>query len=357
MPGNDYSEQLQRQLKQAVDQRESVTVIAGGSKQFYGRETDQPQHLLNLSEHHGVISYEPTELVMTARAGTKIVELNQTLAEQGQRLPFEPPTFGGKATLGGTLACGFSGPARAYAGSARDFVLGTNILNGRAEMLRFGGEVMKNVAGYDVSRLMVGSMGTLGVILQASLKVLPIPEKETTLNYHLARDAALDFMNDLAARPLPVSATCFFGDILFVRLSGSSAAVESAYLTLGGERLPKSDQIWQSLKEFQHPFFDTELPLWRIAMTTSAQPDLPGEVMIEWGGAQWWLRSDAPAEQIRRAVARCGGHATLFRGGDRSGQVFHPLPAKMAELQERIRLAFDPYSILNPGRLLPVNNQ
>jgi len=349
MAFNDISQQLQQQLQQAFVDKRGVSVVAGGTKQFYGRDPGITYEALDVSDHKGVVSYEPTELVVTARAGTTVSELNQVLAEHGQRLPFEPPVFNGEATL--------SGPSRPYTGAARDFVLGTNIINGRAQLLRFGGEVIKNVAGYDVSRLMVGAMGTLGVILQASLKVLPIPQKETTIIFHLERDSALDLMNDFAARPLPVSATCFYGDILFVRLSGSEAAVESAYMALGGERLPKTDEVWQSLREFQHPFFDTELPLWRIAMTTAARPELPGEVMIEWGGAQWWLHSDSPAEEIRLAAARCGGHATLFRGGDRSSEIFHPLPPKMAALQERIRLAFDPHGILNPGRIEALNKK
>jgi glycolate oxidase FAD binding subunit len=353
MSGQDQTTRLQAQLKSCISQNTPVRVIGGGSKGFFGRSTSEDLEPMNVGGHAGVINYEPTELVVTARAGTTIRELNQVLAEKGQCLPFDPPELNGMATLGGTLACGLSGPARPYAGSARDFVLGTHILNGKGEYLRLGGEVMKNVAGYDVSRLMVGSMGTLGVILQASLKVLPEAQRETTLVFHFERDSALDFMNELAGRPLPVSASLFYGDILFVRLSGTDAGVDSAYRTLGGERLPSTDEIWRSLRELEHPFFQTELPLWRISLPALAKPELPGEVLIDWGGAQWWLRCDADVKTVRQAVSQCGGHATLFRGGDRGGEVFHPLSPGMRAMQERIRASFDPGNILNPGRLLP----
>lgn len=351
MQDQDQSRQLQEQLQSCFSQKSAVVVRGGGSKDFYGRQQSADLGSFEVAAHRGIVNYEPTELVITARAGTTIKEINRVLAEAGQCLPFDPPELGGVATVGGTLACGFSGPSRPYAGSARDYVLGAHVLNGKGEYLRVGGEVMKNVAGYDVSRLMVGALGTLGIILQASLKVLPSTEKETTLIFHFERDSALDFMNDLAGRPLPVNASCFYGDLLFVRLSGTEAGIDSAYRALGGERLPSTDKIWSSLREFEHPFFQSDLPLWRISLPALAKPELPGEVFIDWGGGQWWLHSDADADEIRIATERCGGHATLFRGGDRASEVFHPLPPAMRAIQERIRASFDPERILNPGRL------
>ena len=353
MSGQDLTQQLQGQLQRCIKQKTAVCILGGGSKSFYGCQQPEGLEEFNVSGHEGIVSYAPTELVVTVRAGTKVKHVNEVLAECGQFLPFDPPELQGEATIGGTLACGFSGPSRPYTGSARDYILGTNVLNGKGEYLRLGGEVMKNVAGYDVSRLMVGAMGTLGVILQASIKVLPVAQRETTLIFHLERDSALDFMGELAARPLPVSASLFYGDILLVRLSGTEAGVDSAYRALGGERLPSTDKIWRSLREFEHPFFQTELPLWRISLPALAKPELPGEVLIDWGGAQWWLRSDADGNSIRKAVARCGGHATMFRGGDRKAEVFHPLTPAMLALQERIRDSFDPDKLLNPGRMFP----
>ena len=272
------------------------------------------------------------------------------MAEHNQMLPFEPPDFSGKATLGGTLACAMSGPARPYAGSARDFVLGTHIINGKGELLRLGGEVIKNVAGYDVSRLMVGALGTLGLILQASLKVLPSARKTTTLMFQLGCTEAIKLMNSMASRPLPITATCFYRDQLFLRLSGAISAVEAATRTLGGEPLSACDEFWRDLREFEHPFFKTEMPIWRVSLPAMAVPELSGEKLIEWNGTQWWLRTTESMASIRNQVATAGGHATLFKGGNRRDEVFHPLDPAMAQLQHRIKLSFDPDQLLNRGR-------
>ncbi len=350
----DQSAALRDQVAAAHAAGGSLEICGGGSKRFYGRESDTPGPVLETVGHRGVVHYAPTELVVTARAGTPIREINAVLSENGQQLPFEPPELDGDATVGGTLAAAFSGPARPWCGAVRDHVLGTRVINGRGKLLRFGGEVMKNVAGYDVSRLMVGAMGTLGLVLEASLKVLPKPEREVTLAFHMERSDALVFMNGLGDRPLPLTGAVFHGGIVYLRLAGSAAAVSVAMSELSGEELPSSDAIWRSLREFEHPFFDTKLPVWRIALPALAEPELPGEVLIDWGGGQWWLRSDAPVATIRDPVSALGGHATLFRGGDRGGEVFHPLPPAMAALQERIRRAFDPAGVFNPGRMVAV---
>lgn len=353
----DRTDSLKQRVDEALASASTLEIRGGGSKVFYGRKSEVSSEPLWLAEHRGIVNYAPTELVVSVRAGTSVTELRQALAEQNQQLAFDPPDMHGHATIGGTLATGFSGPSRPWSGAARDHVLGTRILNGRGQVLRFGGEVMKNVAGYDVSRLMVGAMGTLGVILEASLKVLPIPQREVSLTFHLDRDSALGFMLELGSRPLPVSAAMFFGDMVYLRLSGSDTAVSSAMSILGGDELPSSEDIWRGLREFEHPFFKTPLPIWRIALPPGQAPDLPGEVLIDWAGSQWWLRSDAAVESIREPVAAAGGHATLFRGGDRLGAVFHPLDPAMAALQERVRLAFDPRGIFNPGRMTPPSGE
>lgn len=362
MTDSDRTSNLVEQVADAARRHQGIQIRGGGSKDFYGRSPINGQAYglaggaasslepLNVSEHSGIVNYEPTELVVTVRAGTTVAEINNILAEHGQCLPFEPPVLDGKATIGGSIACGLSGPARPYAGAARDFVLGMHVINGRGELLKVGGEVIKNVAGYDISRLMVGALGTLGLITRVSFKVLPDKPCHQTLIFHLERDSALTFMNDLAAQPIPVSASCFYEDILFIRLSGSESGVAHACEQLGGEALPSNDGIWDTLRDWQHPFFDTDLPVWRLALPALAAPDLDGKVLIEWGGGQWWLRSVAAPEVIRAEVSKAGGHATLFRGGDRTGEVFHPLPKSLEKLQRKIQRSFDPLGIFNPGR-------
>ena len=353
MEDADRTEDLKTQVEDAVADRTPLEIRGGGSKAFYGGMPAPPLQLLETAGHRGIVHYAPTELVITARAGTPIRDINAVLAEENQRIPFEPPEMDGHGTLGGTLATGFSGPARPWAGAARDHVLGTRVLNGRGQVLRFGGEVMKNVAGYDVSRLMVGAMGTLGVILESSFKVLPEPEREASVVLRMDHDSGLDFMAGLGAEPLPLSGAVLYDGLLHLRLSGSEAGVGMTMQRLGGEELVDGGGFWRGLREFTHPFFDTGLPVWRIALPTGARPELPGDVLVDWGGNQWWVSSQAPAEAIRGPVSGAGGHATLFRGDDRENAVFHPLSPAMAALQERIRASFDPEGIFNPGRMMP----
>ncbi len=353
MAEGDRTEDLKAQVEIAVADKTPLEIRGGGSKAFYGRSSGATLQPLEIRDHKGIVHYAPTELVITARAGTPIRDINAALAEENQQVPFEPPEMDGHSTLGGTLATGFSGPARPWSGAARDHVLGTRIINGLGQVLRFGGEVMKNVAGYDVSRLMVGAMGTLGVILESSLKVLPRPEREASVVFQMDRDSSLDFMARLGAEPLPLSGAAHYDGLLHLRLGGSEAGVRMAMQQLGGEELASGQEIWHDLREFVHPFFTTDLPVWRIALPTGARPDLPGDVLVDWGGGQWWLRSEAPPETIRGPVSGAGGHATLFRGVDREFDVFHPLLPAMASLQERIRASFDPEGIFNPGRITP----
>lgn len=350
MPVNDLTVSLQQQIQAAYAGKTPLKIVGGNSKAFYGRMTNGTE--LHVSGHSGVISYEPTELVITARAGTPLDEIEATLASQGQMLPFEPPHWGPTATLGGTVACNLSGPRRAYAGSARDFVLGCRIINGRGEVMHFGGEVMKNVAGYDVPRLMTGALGTLGVLLEISLKVLPVPQHDLTLVQPCTLDEAISRMNLRAARPVPLSASAWLDGQLYLRFSGADSAVAAVRARELGDMLADAAAFWQSLRELNLPFFASTDRLWRVALPqTAAQPDLPGEWLVEWGGAQRWLRSTADAADIRARAAGLGGHATLIHGGDRNGAVFQPLPPVLWQLHQRLKQAFDPAGILNPGRM------
>lgn len=309
---------------------------------------------LDLTMLSGISAHEPSELVVTVRAGTPLAELEALLAAHGQMLAFEPPRFAPGGTVGGCVAAGLAGPRRAAVGGVRDFVLGARLIDGRGELLRFGGEVMKNVAGYDVSRALAGSLGTLGLIVEVSLKVLPRPPAEASLRFALDEAAALHRLNAWAGQPLPISASVWAGGVLTLRLSGAAAAVEAALGRLGGEHLPdaEADALWAGLRDHGDPFFAGEAPLWRLSVPSDALAvALPGTQLVEWGGAQRWLRADVPAEAIRARAAALGGHATLFRHGERSGEVFHPLPAPLWALQRTLKQAFDPAGVFNPGRL------
>ncbi len=344
----DIGAALQNTLLEAIAQRTPLRIAGGDSKSFYGRVT-QGEHL-SVAGHRGVVSYEPTELVITARAGTPLADIEALLAEHGQALPFEPPHFGAGSTLGGAIASGLSGPRRPYAGSARDFVLGVTVLTGKGEILRFGGQVMKNVAGFDISRLLAGSLGTLGILLDISLKVLPRPETEKTLVFECSDAEAIQCFNTWSSQPL--SAALFGNGRLYLRLSGSVAAVHAARGRLGGETIADATTFWAEVRDHRHSFFDDDVPLWRLSLPPATPPlDLPGAWLLDWGGAQRWLKTSASAEAIRETAAKAGGHATLFRGGDRHSEVFHPLSPSAAALHKRLKAEFDPQAILNPGRM------
>ncbi|HEY8608765.1 MAG TPA: glycolate oxidase subunit GlcE [Noviherbaspirillum sp.] len=330
-----------------------LRVRGGGTKDWYGQQMDG--EILDTREYSGIIDYEPTELVITARCGTPLAEIEAVLAQRNQMLAFEPPHFGPGSTIGGVVAAGLSGPGRQASGAVRDFVLGAALMNGKGETLRFGGQVMKNVAGYDVSRLLAGSLGTLGLILDVSLKVLPRPLRETTLRFELSEARAIEQLNAWGGQPLPVSASACHGGVLIVRLSGAEAAVRAAKQKMGGEEDAQAGQFWGGLRNQDNVFFaDGDLPLWRLSVPSVAPPlALDGEQLIEWGGAQRWLRTGLDAGTIRSAAAQAGGHATLYRGGDKSAGVFHPLAPAVAKIHRNLKNAFDPSGIFNPGRMYP----
>lgn len=349
---NDNSDQLQNEVLQAIKSSESLNIRAGGSKDFYGRSLLNPGNQLNIANHQGIISYEPTELVIKARAGTPLKEIEQVLKENQQMLAFEPPCFAENATLGGTIACNFSGPRRVCSGAARDYVLGTKIINGNAEILSFGGVVMKNVAGYDVSRLMVGAMGTLGLILEISVKVVPLPEAEITLIQNLSIEAALTKLHQWSVLPLPISASCFYQGNLYIRLSGIEKAIAATRLKLGGEKLNEADAFWLSIKEQTHAFFKNEQPLWRFSLASNIPAlTLEGDTLYEWGGALRWLKSSLPQKEIRASSVAFNGHASLFRTSNERDEAFQSLPKHLLKLHRNLKQAFDPHNIFNIGRL------
>jgi glycolate oxidase FAD binding subunit len=349
-------EQFQTQVRAAAGDKRALRIRGGGTKDWYGQRIEG--EILDTRAYAGIVDYEPTELVITARCGTPLAEIEAALAERKQMLAFEPPHFGEGATLGGMVAAGLSGPRRASSGALRDFVLGVKLLDGKGEVLRFGGQVMKNVAGYDVSRLLAGSMGTLGLLLEVSVKVLPLAYREATLRFAMNEVDAIRKLNEWGGQPLPISASCWHDGVLALRLSGAQAAVDAALRSLGGahggELMPDCDRFWASLREQHHAFFDGDAPVWRLSVpSTFGAIDL-GPQLIEWGGAQRWLRADGDAgtaQRICTTVVACGGHATLFRGGDKSAGVFQPLAPAIAKIHERLKAGFDPANIFNPGRM------
>lgn len=349
-------EQWRSQIHAAAQQETALTIRGSGSKDFYGEAV--PKHsLLDTRAYHDVVAYDPAELVLTVRCGTPLKEVEAVLAEKNQMLPFEPPHFGEQATIGGCVAAGLSGPRRAFAGAVKDFVLGAKLMNGQGEWLNFGGQVMKNVAGYDVSRLLAGSMGTLGVIGEISFKVLPRSVAEASVRFELDEDAARRQMNEWMGQPLPLSASFWHNGILTVRLNGAQAGVDAALARIGGERLadPAAAEFWPAVREQTLPEFSlTEgQRLWRVSLPDTAPVlDLGSMPLVEWGGAQRWYVSDAAAKDIREKVAALGGHATLFRGQAKTDEsAFHPLPHAVLAIQQRLKQAFDPHHIFNPRRL------
>ena len=367
-PGAEHEHALRtlvEHVQQARAERRTLSIRGGDTKRFYG---NAPQgEPLDMGELTGISSYEPTELVVTARAGTKLAELEALLGEQGQCLAFEPPRFAIDGTQGGTVggmvAAGLSGPSRAAAGAVRDHVLGATLLNGKGEVLSFGGQVMKNVAGYDVSRLLAGSLGVLGAICEVSLKVLPRPAASATLRFEMAQADAIRQLNQWGGQPLPLHASAWWQGLLVLRLAGAAAAVEAAARTLGGERLPPAlaDAFWDGLRDQGDEYFvaaraalDHGATLWRLSLPPTTPPlALAGDGLIEWGGAQRWLSSPLPAAEVRDAAAAAGGHATLFMGHERSAGVFAPLKSPLDRIHRELKRAFDPDGVFNLGRLYP----
>ncbi|WP_457666288.1 glycolate oxidase subunit GlcE [Thiolapillus sp.] len=336
---------LQEQIRAAHEQGATLAIRGGGSKAFLGQPVTADIEL-STKGLAGIIDYQPEELFIRARAGTPLQEIESLLADNDQMLPFEPPRFSPTATLGGTVACGLSGPSRPWRGATRDFVLGCRMINGKGERLHFGGEVIKNVAGYDVSRLQCGAFGTLGLLLELSIKTVPAPRNEITLCQLADESAALDSFIRWNRLPLPLSGAAWHEGRLWIRLSGTPAAVADARAQIGGDLVASTD-FWHALKEHRLPFFNTERHLWRLSLPrATGRLNLPGDYLLDWGGAQRWLLSEAPAAEIQQLAAAAGGHASSFRNGP-----FQPLAASLMLLHRRLKQAFDPKGILNPARL------
>jgi glycolate oxidase FAD binding subunit len=346
----------QDRVRRAADAKTPLRIVGRGSKDFYGQELlGEPFATLGYA---GLVDYDPTELVITARCGTALTDIVDTLRGAGQMLGFEPPQFGAAATLGGCVAAGLSGPRRPYAGAVRDLVLGVRLLDGRGDDLSFGGRVMKNVAGFDVSRLIAGSLGTLGIVLEVSLKCQPLPSAESSRVLELTADQAIQRMNEWGGQPLPITATCYHDGRLYVRFAGAKSAVAAALREVGGAPLADADAFWCSLREQQHPFFaaDHAATLWRLSVRTTAPfTNLGGPQLVEWGGGLRWLKAEAQVDPLRlRLWAReQGGHATLFRGADKSIGAFQRPDAPLLRIQRELKFAFDPQGILNRHRMYP----
>ena len=346
---------FKERISTATANKSPLRIKGNGTKDWYGQSLQG--EVLDTTAYSGIIAYDPTELVITARAGTSLREIGKALSEKNQMLAFEPPRFDGLATIGGIVASGLSGPRRQAVGAVRDFVLGAVLMDGKADVLHFGGQVMKNVAGYDVSRLLTGSMGTLGLILEVSIKVLPRPVAQQSLQFAMTQEQALHQLNVWGGQPLPLSASCWHNGLLAIRLSGAQAAVDAAIKKMGGDALPEPEKFWDRLREQEHAFFDgvmqdKEHGLWRLSVPSVAPVlNLQGEQCIEWGGAQRWLKTTASASAVRAAAEQAGGHATLFKGGDKSVGVFHPLQPAVERIHRNLKNAFDPAGIFNPGRM------
>ena len=345
-----------------------LRITGSGTKNFYGNELSG--EVYSLREYSGMIDYNPSELILTAKAGTYIAELENILGLNGQMFPFEPPYFGESATLGGTVACGFSGPRRPFTGSARSFTLGIKVIDGSGKILSFGGRVMKNVAGYDISRLMAGSLGTLGVILEISMKVLPAPEAELTITREQNQNDAVEFFNNLAGRSLPLSGASWYRGISYLRLSGSGSSILASSKKIGGDKIVLHDlesaesgdevSYWKQLKEQKLPFFTDKRPLWRVSVPPATPPEVThienADAIYDWLGAIRWIKSDEDPKTIRNTAEIHGGHATLFRtpgSTTASGKNFCFLSPEVLKLHKNLKNVFDPKGILNPGRMHP----
>jgi glycolate oxidase FAD binding subunit len=360
-------------LQQAIDtirearaQGQSIRIEGHGSKAFYGPPPSDESRLLSTQGHQGIVDYDPTELVVVAKSGTPITELEQTLDASGQMLAFEPPRFNGQGTVGGMMATGLSGPRRMSAGAAKDFVLGMTVLDAQATPLRYGGTVMKNVAGYDLSRLNTGAMGTMGLIVDVSLKVLPKPPADETLVFEMSAQDSIDTANRWAGQPLPMVATVWRDGRFYIRLAGAVAAVTAAIQKLGGEQLSQASahSLWQGLRDHADNFFklnpaNPAVALWRLSVPSVAplSNQFAEPQLIEWGGALRWIQTDAPADRIRQIARAAGGHATLFRSvlpeTRRSQGVFSEISPALMKIHQRLKREIDPDTLFNPGRLYP----
>lgn len=346
----DLSAELQSRVVAAHASGNALHIVGGNSKSFYGRN---PSGItLDVKGNRGVLNYQPGELTLTARGGTPMREIAELLDTHDQMLPFEPPSFSDEATLAGTIACGLSGPRRPWTGAVRDYLLGVRILTGAGKDMRIGAPVMKNVAGYDLFRPMAGAMGTLGILLEIIIKVLPKPRHERSFSIHCDAEEAVRLVTTWQKASVPLSGACYSDGTLNIRLSGDAQSVETSAGRLDASIEDIDNSFWHDLNEQRLSFFIHDTPLYRLTLPATAHlPAEFGNQIIDWGGRQRWLQSDLSLQEIQRKAEELGGHASVFRNGDREAEVFHPLPAPLINLEQRIRSVLDPSRILNPGRL------
>ena len=366
---NDITIELQKQVKHAISDKTPLFIQGGNSKQFYGHAVDENTDAkrLDLSSHTGIINYDPTELCVTVQAGTKLSDLEALLAENKQMLAFEPPHYPNSknnqdtATIGGAIATGIAGPSRAYTGSVRDAILGVKIINGEGEIANFGGEVMKNVAGYDLSRMMVRSQGTLGVILSVSVRVIPKPEHNMTLTFNASQTEALSYFQALRKTNLPITATAWLNDQGSIRVSASEQVLKSCKNKIKGDEVTDGGEFWQGLRDHTHEFFNNNRPLWRFSLPPASPSVIPLDdaQLLEWGGAQRWIHSNTPANIIRDIAKSHNGYATLFNSNSQiethinltKMDIFPTLEPALFTLHQRLKNQMDPQEIFNPNRI------
>ena len=350
IPDNNLELELQQRVTQALASGTALAIRGGGSKSFYGQSVEGEP--LELGLHTGIIDYDPAELVITLRAGCKLADVEALLAENNQMLGFEPLQLNESSTIGGVVASALAGPRRAWAGRVREFILGAKILSGRGEIMNFGGRVIKNVAGFDVSRLMVGALGTLCVILEVSLRLIPCFETEQTLVFeHSSSKEHINWVNALSSKPLPLSASLWYGGCSSIRLSGSHQGVDSAVQQLGGD---KEQNIWPDLRQQKHKFFSAEGFILRLSLPQTCEQFLSDEIeLIEWGGALRWMSGDSDLQSLRQKIEKLNGSLCVYRGAGVDTEIFQPLSKPMMRLHRSLKSSFDPAGILNPGRLYP----
>jgi glycolate oxidase FAD binding subunit len=355
----DFLDDLCKRVEDAARTGKKLRPVGGGSKHFYGGPLEG--EVVDMRPWSGIVDYEPTELVITVKAGTLLSEVEAALSEYNQELAFEPPRFSAHSTIGGVVAAGLSGPARLARGPIKDYLLGCTLLDGKGQLLNFGGVVMKNVAGYDVSRVVPGSMGTLGIATSLSIKVMPKTISETTLVFDLGLNPSIEQINQWQSTPLPINASLYDNGKLFVRLRGARAAIESALKTLSGTQIEQAHamSLWDSLRDQTHPFFEGEGDIWRLSVPpTTVDLALQGEQLIEWGGGLRWLKpaQGLSVENIRGAAERAGGHATLYRTRDEDARThaFHTPNKVMLNIQRRLKQQFDPAGVFSINRLSPI---
>mgnify|MGYP006185477347 FL=1 len=356
---SDFIDDLCKRVELAARNNTQLRPVGGGTKNFYGGPLQGEE--VDMRQWAGIVEYEPTELVITVKPGTLLAEVEAALAAQKQELAFEPPRLSAGGTIGGAIASGLAGPARLSKGGVKDYVLGCTLLDGKGQLLHFGGVVMKNVAGYDVARVIPGSMGTLGIATELSIKVMPVAPAEATLQFEMDVNKAISQSNEWLSKPLPISATFFENGKLTVRLRGASAAVQAALKNMGGQEMEtqQATTFWISVRDQQHEFFTREGDLWRLAVPpTTVDLAMHGESVHEWGSGLRWFRADSSttAEQIRAVAKRVGGHATLYRTSDESARVqaFQQPDAVMLKLQRRLKEQFDPAGVFSINRLSPI---